>query len=106
MVPNSVLLQLAGIPLREPDRVELRARFGAETTPSALQERLARSVSVPTRYPPEVAVEELAGDEVVVRIAATPERPSDGAQLAAEVVGAVREDGEGAWGERQCSRRA
>jgi small conductance mechanosensitive channel len=95
MVPNSVLLQLAVIPLREPDRVELRARFGAEMTPSALQERLARSVSVPTRYPPDVAVEELAGDEVVVRIAATPERPSDGAQLAAEVVGAVREDGDG-----------
>lgn len=95
MVPNGVLLQLAVIPLREPERVELRARFGAETTPSALQERLAESISVPTRYPPDVAVEELAGDEVVVRIAATPERPEDGAQLAAEVLSAVRENGNG-----------
>jgi small conductance mechanosensitive channel len=95
MVPNSVLLQLAVIPLREPDRVELRARFGGETTPSDLQSRLAESISVPTRYPPHVAVEELAGDEVVVRISATPERPTDGAQLAAEVLGAVRNGGDG-----------
>jgi small conductance mechanosensitive channel len=95
MVPNSVLLQLAVIPLREPERVELRARFGADMTPSALQHRLAEAISVPTRYPPHVSVEELAGDEVVVRIAATPERPADGAQLTAEVLGAIRENGDG-----------
>ena len=93
MVPNSVLLQLAVVPLREPDRVELRARFSSQTTPSELQERLAEAISVPTRYPPHVAVEEIAGDEVVVRIAATPERASDGAKLAAQVLRAVR-DGE------------
>lgn len=95
MVPNSVLLQLAVIPLREPERVELRARFGAETTPAEVQERLTKAISVPTRYPPAVAIEELAGDEIVVRIVATPERSADGAQLAAEVLRAVRsgEDG-------------
>jgi hypothetical protein len=32
---------------------------------------------------------------VVVRIEATPERPSDGAELTAEVLAAVRERGDG-----------
>lgn len=90
MVPNSVLLQIAIVPLREPERVELRARFQARTTPAQVQEQLSRSVSVATRYPPDVTLEELDGDEVVVRIAATPQAPADGARLAAEVLEAVR----------------
>jgi small-conductance mechanosensitive channel len=93
MVPNSTVLNLAVVPLREPERVELRARFGAETTPSDVQERLAGAISVPLRYPPHISLEELDRDEVVVRIVATPERPSDGSRLAAEVLTAVREDG-------------
>ena len=97
MVPNGVLLQLAVVPLREPERVEMRARFGAEVTPSDLQRRLSESVTVPTRYPPDITLEEVDRDEVVVRIAATPLRPADGARLASEVLEAVRErDGAGA----------
>ena len=38
---------------------------------------------------PQIALEELDGDEVVVRISATPERPSDGPRLASEVLEAV-----------------
>ncbi|MGH2955273.1 MAG: mechanosensitive ion channel family protein [Solirubrobacterales bacterium] len=91
MIPNSVLLQLAVVPLREPERVEMRARFGAHVTPSEVQQRLADSVSVPTRYPPDITLEELDRDEVVVRITATPLRPADGAQLASEVLAAARE---------------
>jgi small-conductance mechanosensitive channel len=93
MIPNSVLLQLAVIPLREPERVELRARFPADVTPSEVQGRLADRISVPLRYPPHVALEELDRDEVVVRILATPQRPTDGAQLAGEVLTAVRSNG-------------
>src|SRR3954452_13975488 len=63
MVPNSMLLNVAVIPLREPERVELRARFGAETTPHDVQELLARSLTVPTRYSKGAAVEEVALDE-------------------------------------------
>jgi small-conductance mechanosensitive channel len=91
MVPNSVILQLAVVPLREPERVEMRARFDASMSPSEVERRLASSISVPTRYPPDITLEELDRDEVVVRIAATPLRPADGAQLAAEVLAAVRE---------------
>lgn len=91
MVPNSVLLQLAVVPIREPERVEMRARFSATTTPGDVQSRLEDKVTTPVRYPPDITLEELDRDEIVVRIAATPLNPRDGAQLAAEVVDAVRE---------------
>lgn len=93
MVPNSVLLELSIIPLREPERVELRARFPASVTPSEVQARLTEGVSVPLRYPPHVALEELDRDQVVVRIIATPQRPADGGVLAGEVLAAIRSDG-------------
>jgi small-conductance mechanosensitive channel len=91
MVPNSVLLQLAIVPLHEPNRVEMRARFSGATTPADIQRRLSETVSVPLRYPPDITLEELDRDEVVVRITATPLNPDDGAELAAQVLEAIRE---------------
>ena len=90
MIPNNVMLQLAIIPLREPERVELKARFDAQVTPSDVQGMLERSITVPVRYPPDIALVELDREEVVVKIAATPQSPVDGAQLAGEVLAAVR----------------
>jgi small-conductance mechanosensitive channel len=92
MIPNSAMLNVAVVPLREPERVELRARFGAEVTPADVEDRVDEGVSVPLRYPPDITLEELDRDEVVVQIAATPQSPDDGAQLAAEILSAVRED--------------
>jgi small-conductance mechanosensitive channel len=92
MIPNSVVLQLAISPLREPERVELRARFGAEVSPGEVQQMIENAITVPTRYPPDVTLEELDRDDVVVRIAAAPQSPADGAQLAAEVLDAVRHE--------------
>ena len=91
LVPNAMVLNLAVIPLREPERVELRARFSADTTPSQVQELLEGAISVPTRYAPHIELEELDRDEVVVRIVATPTNPTDGAKLAAEILAAVRD---------------
>ncbi len=90
MVPNSVILQLAVIPLREPERVEMRARFDASISPAELQERLDDGISVPLRYPPDVTLEELDRDEVVLKVAATPVTGGDGAQLASELLDAMR----------------
>jgi len=90
MLPNSVLLQSAIIPLREPERVELRARFDAETTPREVQSVLEDEISVPLRYPPHIGVEEFDRDDVVVKIISTPENPADGAKLAEEVLAGVR----------------
>jgi len=90
MVPNSMILNVAVIPLREPDGVTLRARFSAESTPGQVQERLSREVTVPTRYAPDITLEELDGDQVVVQIVAIPQHPGDGSRLADEIFAAVR----------------
>jgi small conductance mechanosensitive channel len=90
MVPNGVLLLCAVTPLREPERVEFRARFGAETSPREVQQMIENAISVPLRYPPHIAVEELNRDEVVVRIVSTPMNPRDGATLAEEVLTGLR----------------
>jgi small conductance mechanosensitive channel len=91
LVPNAMVLNLAVVPLREPERVELRARFSADTTPSEVQELLEGAISIPTRYTPHIELEELDRDEVVVRIVATPMQPADGAKLAGEILAAVRQ---------------
>src|SRR5918995_1813701 len=73
LVPNNTVVQLAVVPLREPERVELRARFPADTTPGQVQRMLDEAITVPLRYRPHVAVEELDRDEVVVKIISTPQ---------------------------------
>jgi small conductance mechanosensitive channel len=90
LVPNGILLQCTVTPLREPERVELRARFGAGTSPREVQEMLEQRISVPLRYPPHIAVEEIDRDDVVVRIVSTPLNPDDGAKLAEEVLTGVQ----------------
>ena len=89
MIPNSVVLNVAIVPLREPDSVDLRARLNADVTPLEVQELLEQSIDTPVRDRPHITLEEIDGDEVVVRISATPERPSDGPKLASEVLEAV-----------------
>jgi hypothetical protein len=82
------------IPLREPARVDVRARFDADVSPARVQEDLSRVVTVPTRYPPQITLEEIDRDQVVLRIAATPDKPSDGARLAEEILAATRREEE------------
>ncbi|HEY2601533.1 MAG TPA: mechanosensitive ion channel family protein [Thermoleophilaceae bacterium] len=89
MVPNSVVLSAAVVPLREPASVNLRARLRAGVKPSYIQQLLDEAVSVPTRSRPHIGLEEVDADEVVVRIAATPESGSDGTKLADEILAAV-----------------
>ncbi len=89
MVPNSVVLNSAVIPLREPEAVNLRARLRAGMTPSDLQELLESSLRTPLRDPPRIMLEELDGEEVVVRILATPRISAEGRQLASELLGIV-----------------
>jgi small conductance mechanosensitive channel len=80
---------VAIVPLREPDSVDLRARLSADVTPLEVQELLDNAVETPVRDRPQITLEEIDGDAVVVRISATPERPSDGPKLASEVLEAV-----------------
>jgi small conductance mechanosensitive channel len=75
--------------LREPDSVDLRARLNVDVTPLEVQQLLDESIQTPLRDRPHITLEEIDGDEVVVRISATPERPSEGPKLASEVLEAV-----------------
>ena len=92
LVPNSVLLQLAVVPMREPNRVDLRARFDSSVSPARIQKMLDDRITVPTRYPPQIELEEVDRDEVVLRITATPDHAGDGAKLAEEVLAVARSD--------------
>ena len=89
MVPNSVVLNVAVLPLREPAAVNLRARLRAGIGPGDLQEMLEDSLQTPVRNPPRITLEELDGEEVVVRISATPQVAESGRQLASELLSIV-----------------
>jgi hypothetical protein len=91
MIPNNILMQLAVIPISEPERVELRAKFAADVTPQRLQRMIEKAVTIPLRNPPHVALEELDGNEVTVHIIAAPLNPADGSKLASDVLQAVRD---------------
>lgn len=92
LVPNNVLLTLVVVPLREPDKVDVRVRFPVHASPKEVDERLLQAITVPTRYKPSVSLEELDSDGVVFRVCATPLRAEDGSQLAEEVLGALRRE--------------
>jgi small-conductance mechanosensitive channel len=89
MVPNRTVLNVAIVPLREPAGLNLRARLRPGVTPLDIQQLLQETIATPTRGEPRILLEELDGDEVIVRIQATPERNSDGPALASEVLAAI-----------------
>ena len=93
LVPNSVLIDLVVVPLREPEKIDLRARFPREISPKQIEDRLLEAITVRTRYPPSVSLEELDAAGVVLRVLATPLRPEEGSRLADEVLAALREVG-------------
>jgi small conductance mechanosensitive channel len=89
LVPNNAALSMSARPIREPDAVDMRARLPLSVDPQAVQERVDDTVSVSTKGPPHVALEEVDRDDVVVRVRATPARPDDGGRLARDVLQAV-----------------
>ncbi|HYH60069.1 MAG TPA: mechanosensitive ion channel family protein [Thermoleophilaceae bacterium] len=93
MVPNSLVLNSAIEPLHEPAKVDLLARFPRDVKPSAVQEIVQQRITVPTVDDPHIELEEVDGDEVLVRIEAVPRSEADGAQLADEVLAAVAATG-------------
>ncbi len=101
LVPNSVLLQLTVVPLREPEKVDVRVRFPTDASPQRVEQRLLREVTVPTRYRPSVSLEEVDPDGVVLRVNATPLRPEEGSQLAEEVLEALRHQERAETGEHR-----
>jgi hypothetical protein len=89
MIPNNVVLAAAVVPLREPDSVDVRVTLSHGVRPSHVQALLDDRVTTPTRSAAKVLLQEVDGDDVVVRIMATPERAADGAKLADEIIEAL-----------------
>jgi small conductance mechanosensitive channel len=89
MVPNNVVLSVAVIPLHEPAGVDLRARLRPGVTPVDIETLLQETIETPMRDKPRVALEEIDGDETVVRIGVSPEDPLQGARLSSEVLHAL-----------------
>src|SRR3712207_1053250 len=89
LVPNRSVLNVAIVPLREPDQLNLKARLRPGVTPQDIQQLLQTTIQTPTRGEPRIHLEEIDGDEVVVRIQATPEDSREGPRLASEVLAAI-----------------
>ena len=89
LVPNASVLTMSVRPLREPAAVELRARLPLDVDPQVVQERLAEDLTIDTKKAPDVALESVDEDDVVVRIRAVPQDRDDGAALSREVLRSV-----------------
>ncbi len=89
LIPNNVVLASAVMPLKEPDSVDVRVRLSSGVRPSQVQAILDQDITTPTRKEASVLLEEIDGEDVIVRIQAIPELPGDGARLADEIIGAL-----------------
>jgi small-conductance mechanosensitive channel len=88
-VPNNVVLSAAVVPLREPNPVDVKVRLSTGISISQVQAILDAQITTPTRRSPTVVLEALDGDDVSVRVQATPDLADDGARLADEVIAAL-----------------
>ena len=88
-MPNSGVLAATIVPLRDPAGVNLRARLREGVRPGDLQKMLAEQLQTPMRDQPDIALEEIYSDGVMVRITATPALDEDGPRLADEVLAVV-----------------
>jgi small-conductance mechanosensitive channel len=89
LIPNNVVLSAAIVPLKEPDSVDVKVRLSSGVRPSQVQAILDNEVTTPTRSKATVLLEEIDGEQVVVRVQATPELAHDGAALADEIIAAL-----------------
>ena len=89
MVPNNVVLSAVVVPIREPDSVDVKVRLGRGIRVTQVQDILDDRITTPTRQKASVLLEQLDGDDVIVRVHATPDRADDGARLADEIIDAL-----------------
>jgi hypothetical protein len=86
MIPNNGVLGAVVVPVLEPQGVDVKVRLSSGVRPSHVQAILDDQIGTPTRSPAAVLLEEVDGEDVVIRVQATPERADDGATLADEII--------------------
>jgi small-conductance mechanosensitive channel len=89
MIPNTQVLSAVVVPIIEPDKIDVQVRLAAGIRVSHAQAILDESITTPTRWAPRVILQEIDGQEIILRIQATPERADQGAQLADEIIAAL-----------------
>jgi small-conductance mechanosensitive channel len=89
MIPNTGVLSAVVVPVREPTPVDVRVRLTSGVRVAQIQAILDSEIATPTRSQARVLLEEVDGDDVVVRVQATPERADDGAKLADEIISSL-----------------
>jgi small-conductance mechanosensitive channel len=89
LIPNNGVLSAVVVPVREPQSVDVLVRLGSGVRPSQVQALLDERIRTPTRTAATVLLQEIDGDDVVVRVQATPEHADDGARLADEIIEAL-----------------
>ncbi len=89
MIPNSLVLASVVVPLREPEAVDVdgELQLNGSPEPGAGDPGLTRGD--PDRKRPGGALESIDGDTVTVSVKAVPDRRSQGAQLADEIIAAL-----------------
>lgn len=90
LVPNREILAAAIMPLREPKRIDMRARFPGTLGPAAIQKLIDDQIGERLMYPSDIVLEGFEDNEVIVRIQATPAESKIGAELAQEIIEIVR----------------
>ncbi len=88
MIPNNVVLAAVVVPLKEPDSVDVKVRLTHGVRPSQVQAILEQEIATPTSSK-GVVLEEVDGNDVVIRVQATPQLADDGPRLADEIMVAL-----------------
>lgn len=81
---------LSARPFRVGERVQLLGGGLGEETTGIVDSALADNVETETRAEPHIELEEVDGDEVVLRVAAVPVDPSEGQELANDVLASLQ----------------
>ena len=86
MIPNMQVISSVVMPIVEPNPVDVRIRLSSGIPLAPVQKVLDDQIRTATRSPATVMLEEVDGDDLVIRVRATPEHADDGAQLADEII--------------------
>jgi small conductance mechanosensitive channel len=86
MIPNSLVLAAVVVPIREPAPVDVRVKLNIGVRPSQAQAILDSELGHDTLYKPSVVLEEIDGDDVFIRVQATPESSDESARLADDII--------------------
>ncbi len=86
MIPNSLVLAAVVVPIREPAPVDVRVKLNTGVRPSQAQAILDTELKSDTLYTPSVVLEEIDGDDVFIRVQATPESSAESSRLADDII--------------------